>query len=49
MDNNKKNNGLGLELTIMAAGMRIRVGLTDGAVTIEPAGAACQTGGCPGC
>jgi len=49
MNDNKKSNGLGLELTILAAGMRIRVGLTDGSVQIEPGAAPGLEGGCCPC
>jgi hypothetical protein len=45
MNDNKKSYGLGLELTIMAVGMRIRVGLTDGSVHIEPGAAPGLEGG----
>jgi hypothetical protein len=49
MNDNKKSNRLGLELTILAAGMRIRIGLTDGDVRIEPCEAPGLEGGCRPC
>jgi hypothetical protein len=49
MKDNRKNNVLGIELTILAAGMRIRVGLLDGAVSVEPEKADGLPGGCPVC
>jgi hypothetical protein len=49
MNGDEKNNGLGLELTILAAGMRIRVGLTSGSVRVEPGEAPSRGGGCRPC